>query len=75
MPALSSSECRDVPVSCASSLGALPQLLPQPRPPCLHLTHLCPHAALSAKDQEKFTEMLIKWLLGICAGVPVYVLR
>lgn len=32
-------------------------------------------AALSAKDQEKFTEMLIKWLLGICAGVPVYVLR
>ncbi|KAL4440466.1 hypothetical protein ABPG75_003467 [Micractinium tetrahymenae] len=31
--------------------------------------------ALSAKDQEKFTEMLIKWLLGICAGVPVYVLR
>lgn len=31
--------------------------------------------ALSAKDQEKFTEMLFKWLGGICLGVPVYVLR
>ncbi len=31
--------------------------------------------ALSAKDQEKFSEMLVKWLLAICAGIPVYVLR
>lgn len=31
--------------------------------------------ALAAKDQEKFQEMLIKWMGGICLGVPVYVLR
>ena len=31
--------------------------------------------ALSAKDQERFTEMLFKWLGGIVLGVPVYVLR
>lgn len=31
--------------------------------------------AISAKDQEKFTEMLIKWLCAICAGIPVYVMR
>ena len=31
--------------------------------------------ALSAKDQEKFYEMLVKWLGGIVLGVPVYVLR
>jgi hypothetical protein len=31
--------------------------------------------ALSAKDQEKFSEMLIKWLAAICLGIPVYVMR
>lgn len=31
--------------------------------------------ALSAKDQETFTEMLFKWLGGIMLGVPVFVLR
>jgi hypothetical protein len=31
--------------------------------------------ALSSKDQEKFAEMLIKWIGGICLAVPVYTLR
>ncbi|PSC71984.1 ABC transporter D family member chloroplastic [Micractinium conductrix] len=31
--------------------------------------------SIAAKDQEKFTEMLIKWIAAICAGIPVYVLR
>lgn len=31
--------------------------------------------ALSAKDQEQFTQMLFKWLGAICLGIPVYVLR
>jgi hypothetical protein len=31
--------------------------------------------ALSAKDQEKFSEMLVKWIAAICLGIPVYVMR
>lgn len=31
--------------------------------------------ALSAKDQEHFTEMLIKWLVALVLGIPVFVMR
>jgi hypothetical protein len=31
--------------------------------------------ALSNKDVDKFTEMLIKWLCALCAGIPVFVFR
>ncbi|KAI3431377.1 hypothetical protein D9Q98_004431 [Chlorella vulgaris] len=31
--------------------------------------------ALSAKDAEKFSEMLVKWLAAICLGIPVFVMR
>jgi hypothetical protein len=31
--------------------------------------------ALSAKDQEKFAEMLVKWLAALFLGIPVFVLR
>ena len=31
--------------------------------------------ALSAKDAERFTQMLFKWLGGIALGVPVFVYR
>lgn len=31
--------------------------------------------ALSNKDQAKFTEMLIKWLCALVAGIPVFVFR
>lgn len=31
--------------------------------------------ALSAKDEAKFTEMLIKWLIALAMGIPVFVLR
>ncbi|KAI7843346.1 hypothetical protein COHA_003043 [Chlorella ohadii] len=31
--------------------------------------------ALSAKDQAEFAEILVKFLVAICAGIPVYVLR
>lgn len=31
--------------------------------------------ALSNKDVDKFTEMLIKWLAALCAGIPVFVFR
>lgn len=31
--------------------------------------------ALSAKDQAKFTEMLVKWLVALSVGIPVFVLR
>ena len=31
--------------------------------------------ALSAKDQEKFSEMLLKWLGALVLGIPVFVMR
>lgn len=31
--------------------------------------------ALAAKDEAKFTEMLIKWLIALCLGIPVFVMR
>ncbi|KAA6420322.1 MAG: abc transporter family [Trebouxia sp. A1-2] len=31
--------------------------------------------ALSEKDTERFTQMLIKWLCSLFVGIPVYVLR
>lgn len=31
--------------------------------------------ALSAKDQEKFSEMLLKWLGALVVGIPVFVMR
>ena len=31
--------------------------------------------ALSAKDQAKFSEMLVKWLIALCLGIPVFVMR
>jgi ABC-type uncharacterized transport system fused permease/ATPase subunit len=31
--------------------------------------------ALSAKDQDKFQEMLVKWLVALVAGIPVFVMR
>lgn len=31
--------------------------------------------ALSNKDVDKFTEMLVKWLCALCAGIPVFVFR
>ena len=31
--------------------------------------------ALSEKDAERFTQMLIKWLGGVVLGVPVFVFR
>ena len=31
--------------------------------------------ALSAKDQAKFGEMLVKWLAALVCGIPVFVLR
>lgn len=31
--------------------------------------------ALSAKDQAKFSEMLVKWLAALTLGIPVFVLR
>lgn len=31
--------------------------------------------AISEKDAEKFTEMLIKWLGALVLGIPVFVLR
>ncbi|PRW39262.1 ABC transporter D family member chloroplastic isoform A [Chlorella sorokiniana] len=31
--------------------------------------------ALSAKDQAEFADILVKFLVAICAGIPVYVLR
>ena len=31
--------------------------------------------ALSNKDVDKFTEMLIRWLCALCAGIPVFVFR
>lgn len=31
--------------------------------------------ALSAKDQEEFSAILVKFIAAICAGIPVFVLR
>ena len=31
--------------------------------------------ALSAKDQAKFSEMLLKWLIALVLGIPVFVMR
>ena len=31
--------------------------------------------ALSEKDAERFTQMLVKWLGAVVLGVPVFVLR
>ncbi len=31
--------------------------------------------AISDKDAERFTQMLIKWLCALCAGIPVFVFR
>jgi ABC-type uncharacterized transport system fused permease/ATPase subunit len=31
--------------------------------------------ALAAKDQDKFTEMLMKWLVALVLGIPVFVMR
>lgn len=31
--------------------------------------------ALAAKDEAKFTEMLVKWLVALCLGIPVFVMR
>eukprot|EP00889_Picochlorum_renovo_P000923 jgi/Picre1/27953/NNA_000914.t1 len=31
--------------------------------------------ALSAKDEAKFAEMLGKWLVALCVGIPVFVMR
>ncbi len=31
--------------------------------------------ALSAKDQAKFSEMLLKWLVALVLGIPVFVMR
>ncbi len=31
--------------------------------------------ALAAKDEAKFTEMLVKWLIALCLGIPVFVMR
>ena len=31
--------------------------------------------AISEKDAERFAQMLVKWLIALCAGIPVYVFR
>ena len=31
--------------------------------------------ALAEKNAEKFTEMLVKWLIALCCGIPVFVFR
>ena len=31
--------------------------------------------ALAEKNADKFAEMLVKWLLALCAGIPVFVFR
>lgn len=60
------------------SLAADPPVCPErsrlhaPTMPCL-LPFLLP--ALSAKDQEEFSAILVKFIAAICAGIPVFVLR
>ena len=31
--------------------------------------------ALAEKDADRFAEMLVKWLVALCAGIPVFVFR
>ncbi|KAK9808588.1 hypothetical protein WJX72_000137 [[Myrmecia] bisecta] len=31
--------------------------------------------ALSEKDADKFAEMIVKWLIALCGGIPVFVMR